>query len=437
MSSESPIDTSEIEIEIVEEGQNDHRLSCTIPSRLVLQIREKLKAGGLEQTDQQLANLMAKICIEEGQNRLGSDSIWGATPLTDAPPQLKEGEPFKVAFMVDSLVDFTHPDWKTIEVIRPICDIDDAAIEEEMIQQCNQVGSRTSSQDGLAEGDEFVANLQMWGAEAPRVPLMHAVKCVMRIPEPGKPLMVNNIPLDKIAPQLIGHKAGDTVTCSAPSPDLLSMILPPGSPAEATIEILETSRITPATVDEVVSHYGTPNETILRQQIRLSLKNRAESEQEFSLIQQFFNAALDVVDIPVPQRIIEKNASVTFANIKQNLTAAKIDEAEQDLIIEKHRASIMNRIERNLRKHALALHLRKEVNISISERQINDHINFLAQSQNRRPEDLRNELVKSGAISKISVQLLENQVAEKMLEKVRIKDMPIAEFNSMNESSES
>ena len=76
-----------------------------------------------------------------------------------------------------------------------------------------------------------------------------------------------------------------------------------------------------------------------------------------------------------------------------------------------------------IRRRALNGVLRNQLQIAISEQQVQARIRELAALQNKRPEEIRKELVDADMISTISAQVAESQITEHALTLARIKDI--------------
>jgi FKBP-type peptidyl-prolyl cis-trans isomerase (trigger factor) len=58
----------------------------------------------------------------------------------------------------------------------------------------------------------------------------------------------------------------------------------------------------------------------------------------------------------------------------------------------------------------------------VTEDEVNSRIAFMAWQQNRRPEKLRQEYIRSGEIENLYLQLREQKTLDKILEKAKVTE---------------
>ena len=76
-----------------------------------------------------------------------------------------------------------------------------------------------------------------------------------------------------------------------------------------------------------------------------------------------------------------------------------------------------------LRRRAVIAKLRKELSIGLHEQNVQDRIRQLASLQNKRPEDLRKELIDAGLIGSITEQVVEAKITELALTQASIVEV--------------
>ena len=76
------------------------------------------------------------------------------------------------------------------------------------------------------------------------------------------------------------------------------------------IEIKELLRTTPATIQEVLDEYGTPNEEILLMQIRTSLQKRFEFNQKLFMINPLMERIASQIEYTPPKRVVNRMVGI-------------------------------------------------------------------------------------------------------------------------------
>ena len=422
------IDPAEIEIKVTELEAPDTQLDFNIPARLVKRIHKKLKKGGHNYNNEQMVSLLSKICIDEGNSRLQKDSIFGPKPLNDVePPIFNKNEAFQLSIVIDFAPEIDLPDFASIEIERPIKDVSEQMIDAEMYEQQLDAGISESHDGELEYGDEIRCSFSLKIIESDKL-LLENEDCLLRIPAQDAPVIVGGLPLQELAGELRGSKTGDSISVELDVPDSFPDPTYRGAPALCLVEILEASRITPATVEDVVDKYGSPNETVLRTQIKLSLKTRVEREQKTVMINQLFDRLTEEIDFPISQRIVTDQFQQLMKNVPKPEHDAEHDAEHSDEEIEKklseREEKLHQRAQRQVQRNTLGAILRRELDIVVGEDDLQEQILVMAESRGLRPEDARQEAMEKNWMGALFGKALEQRISYRLFEEVQIKDVP-------------
>jgi FKBP-type peptidyl-prolyl cis-trans isomerase (trigger factor) len=72
----------------------------------------------------------------------------------------------------------------------------------------------------------------------------------------------------------------------------------------------------------------------------------------------------------------------------------------------------------------------EDLRVGVSDAEINSRIAQMAFQRNVRPEQLRAELIKSNQIGGIYTQIRDHKVADVLISKAKVTEMPVDEFNA-------
>ncbi|MDP7030384.1 MAG: hypothetical protein QF733_09210 [Phycisphaerales bacterium] len=417
---ESPaINPDEIQVELDREDPPDRFYTITMPAHCVVQITERLDAAGEPHEGERLRKLLTTICIEEAVGRLEIESLWGPAPMA---PEGEPGDPTKGDFIVRVAIDerpeVAWPAWNSFNFERPCMDISDAMVEAELTEQRLNAGERSETPGPLAVGEEAACEVCVTpdgsaGAEQP-------FTSTIRIPPSGQPAMVEGRPLPGLAEQLIGAGVGDTVEAVCPGAG------PGGGPLRVTAQIQQAWRVTPSTIEEVVTALGMPNEAILRMNIRTSMEARFKDAQRAHLVDQVFTALAEQVDIPISNRILAVRLRERAGQMAQKLQAAG-HSREETIEIMKDAGPEQEAITRShLKRNAIVNLIRPVFELGIAEQDVAAEIQKLAAAQGRRPEDLRKEIVDANQIDMVANRVFEQKIADRILAEATVVDVPVA-----------
>ena len=396
-----PVDTSKIKIEITAIDAPDYRIDFEMPAELVSEIYGRLKDGGFDYNVQQMTSLLTKICIDEGMIRFDKNSIWGPKPMPDSVPGIfSEDTPF----VFSAIVDETPLEWidniESIPIKRRIFKANEELIENELFEQQLLFGSREAHIGVLAYGDEITckATLRVVGKDEPEFSIDD---CKIQIPKEGQPLIIGNFQCNA-GDQLRNAQVGDNTICFELDNKHLELVL-----VNMTAE-----RITPCQIEEVLKQYGTPNETILKTQIKLSLQRNFDRSNETMMRRQLFEYLLKTIDIPISSRIIDEH----FVDL------CKKEQGENELN-EEDRSKLLKRAQKSVKKSVITSCFQKKFDIYINEQDIQQQICDIAESRRVRPEEIKEEFVSGGKMDTLAALVKEKKIFKHLLDKMVFSDI--------------
>lgn len=428
MSDPLPIDPADIQMDLAELSPCERRLVFDVPARQAKRFHKKLKKSGEDASPEETARHLTNFCIEQGLKRFDIKPIWGPIPTPGVDTQaFRAGFPFSLSIDVDDSPEVEWPDFSTLEIIRPVRSISDEMIDAEMREQCRDAGKKAQREGEIQQDDDVVFRVTLT-EEGSDAPLYVQEQARIRVPGESGTASIFDIQVDGLASKIIGCDVGDTVRVEATVPD--EYIDPTLCGADVLIEmqILEASSIEPATVEEVLKQYGSPNESILRQQIRMALDSKATRDQHTVIAGQVFEQLANSTDIPLPQRVETDfcNSVAASAQSAMERRGCSKDAIEQRLAEKEDRIRTIGI--QLARRRAISNLLCHHFEIQIGEEELIGQIAELAAEQGRRPEDLRKEIMATGRLHGVSVTVMERKSVETLLEQVTLTDMPAEEW---------
>jgi len=411
----TPIDPKEIKIEFSKLDPPDFRIDYEIPQKLTKRIYKKLKKGGFNYDEQQMIGLLTQICVSEGMERLDQKTIWGPKPMPDSPPITYSVErPFTFSSIVDT---FTADDKYEIDVIpieRLNIDITDEMIDAELYDQQLEIGVRKSHAGVLEYGDVVVGTATLT-IEGENDAEFNIEECNIRIPKTGQTTVVGGFQLEDAGEQLRGIQPDGFISVGVSIPQSHPNAEFRGKPAILQIDVDSVDRITPASIDEVMEQYGTPNETILRTQIQLSLKRNFDRENDFLMLNQMYVHLGETLDIPIPDRIIESRfAELCEKEQEHDPDSSELSEETKEFFLKKAKFSSLRR--------AITVRMQEFLDLRVSENDIEDQIRNIAELRRERPEDVRAEFVSEDKIHFLGNMSMEYKIFNRLKENMEFKD---------------
>lgn len=427
MDSNSPlIDPAEIMIEINKLDVPDYRLDCEIPARFVKRIHKKLKKRGENYGDKKMVEFLSKICIDEGIRRLGEKSIWSPEqPENAKQPTFSTTRPFRISVIIDVMPKIDLPDFSSIEIERSVFEESEESVDSELHEQCLEAGTPHPYDGELEYGDEIKCTfaITIVGKEKP---LIKQEDCHIRVPAPRMPVIACGMIIPDLSDILQGHQCGDTITLDTEVPESFPHPFHRGRPAQLTITINETSRITPASVEEIVTQYGSHNELILRKQIRMSLRTRTDRSRNQSMSTQLLNKIHDKIEVSIPERIIKSRLKQRIDFITKSMQDSELSEEEIAEELSQRSDHILQDVKHNLKHSAILVILQRALDIKVGEDDVQEQIRIIAEARRQRPEVIREEAMGKNQMDRFYGPSLERKISEQLLKKVQIKDITLS-----------
>ena len=404
-------DHGEIILTSSEIHPNHWRMEAEVPAEQVKRFGRQLRGVKADIHPQEVATLLVKVLIDEGLDRIGRTSYMyrTLTPETESPI-LHPEKPFCGSFDVDGFAQPQWPDFSAIKIREDSIEVTDALVEQEMLDQRLDAGTRTPLEGPLEAGDEIVADViaRIPGHEKPAI---EASGITLRIPERGGFLNTGGILLPG-GESLHGHRPEEDVRFESSLPTNLFDPELQGQPLEVDIRITSATRVSPATEEFVAAQYGSPNVEILKTQIRFALKQRLADEQNKTIFEQFLPQLQKMVPIELPDFAIEEmTKKKRLPPLLEKLRAKGLDEEATKKAVQKAWPSMKADAHRVFGRQILVKMLAQHLKVRTSEEDLLKTIRFEAARLGKRPEDLRKELVDNGTIGPYSEKTLELKIA--------------------------
>lgn len=238
----------------------------------------------------------------------------------------------------------------------------------------------------------------------------------------------------EIEEQLIGKKKGDVVEIK--DVPLLDEQGNEKGKADVTITILEVyKRVVPEFNDEFVKKLGLgENVEEAKKKIREDLEKKFKEDEKRELEQKIIDELVKDYDFPVPQSLVEAELEALLQDYARQLQAFGIQPNQEMLIAA--REGLKQTAEKNVRLMFIINKIAEKEDIKVTEEEINEEIQKLAQAYNTTPEEIRKTLEEQGLLPNITFGVLRQKVLEKVIEKANIKEISREEFEKRMKEQE-
>jgi len=231
---------------------------------------------------------------------------------------------------------------------------------------------------------------------------------------------------EEIEKELIGKKSGDKVHLE--NVPLYNEKGEEIGKATVDIEILEVKKkILPQFNDDFVKQLGLgENVEEAKKKIREDLENQVKQAKEAELKQKILDKLAQQYDFEVPTSLLQAELEVLLQNYMKQLEQFGI-KPNQDMVMAAAQGLEATAI-KNVKLMFVINKIAEKEKVEVSEEEINQEIEKLAQSYQTTPEQIKQVLEERGAIANIRYDILKEKVLELLKEKANIIEMTKEEY---------
>jgi trigger factor len=248
--------------------------------------------------------------------------------------------------------------------------------------------------------------------------------------------VVAGILVDDLGRQLSGKKLGEAVTIQATGPQRHENEKIAGQPVTLELAITRVQRLAPMPVAELVESMGLGTEEALRDRIREALQHRADAEQRSVMAQQVVGALLEKVDIELPPRLSSRQAASIVQRRAMDLVQRGVPREDIEQHLAELRAASEQQAQHELKQLFVLDAVARELEVEVSEAEVNGRIAQIAAHQGMRPERLREQMRQSGQLDQLFIQLREEKAVATLLKEAKITEVSPEEWRKEQSAGE-
>ena len=407
-----PIDISKIKIEITELEAPDYQLDFEVPVDLISEISNRIIEGGLTYDEQQMGSLIVQICIDEGMQRLNRDSAWGTRLLKKSMGKYSIDRPFTFSAVVDTLPEGEIP-INDVPIQRNQIQVDDAFVDSEMKEQQLSFGTKDAFNGALAYGDEIECNVSITINDVDE-PVASIEKYALRIPSEHQTFSITGLPLASLGAELRGCQSNEELSFHIDFPNDYAAKAFQGKSGTVHLTNCTFFRITPSSMEHVLEQYGTPNETILRTQIKMSLQHNFDRENTNFMMRQFYAYLSENIEMPFSKRIISSQF--------QEMCKKELEASGEEELTDQQKNILMQRATANVKRLTINVWIQRTYELGVSEEDIDKQTTILAEERRVRPSDIKEEFLAEDKINILSNMASERKIFDRLQDKMIFTD---------------
>ena len=235
--------------------------------------------------------------------------------------------------------------------------------------------------------------------------------------------------VDDFSTQFGSPKAGQTATVKTTGPANHEVEKIRGAALTITFTVERVDRIIPAPTGQIVAAFGMTDEAQLKEAIKGRLQQRAEVQQQVAMRSQIAQHLIDQTTMELPQRLTASQAARTLESRRMELMYRGVDAMQIEEHLSELRAASDQQAARELKLFFILNKVAEDLNVSVTEGEMNARIAQMAAERNVRPDKLRQEIIQSNRVGAVFQQIREHKTIDTILAKAKITEMKVDEYN--------
>ncbi len=374
-------------------------------------IEKRFNKDVREQVRLQMIGLAMDQAIEQTKlETLGEPDI----KLEDI--QLPEQGPLAFEFEVEIQPSFDLPALEGIEITENEVQITDKDIDEQIENYRWQLASlKEVSADGKTEKNDHIEADTTFevGTEPPIV--KHDTPVDLR-PQP-----VEGVQFNELADQLAGLKIGDSKAIEVTVPDTHSNEAWRGKTAKLNVTVKKIFRwVLPELNETLVKQCGYDSLPNWRDAIKTELEARKGQQVRRDMEEQVRKYLLSSVPIDVPAGVADRQTNrVLYRHVlelRQMGIPPMLIEQKLDDLKTRARSKAID----DMKLFFIFDKIARQYEIKVPDEEVNGVIASMAAQSGRRPERMREEMIREGMYDNVIDMIRERKVLEKLIEKAKI-----------------
>lgn len=348
---------------------------------------------------------------------------------------IESGKPLVFSLEIEVVPDFEMPALEGREIRRPVVEITDEMITKEVTRQCRLAGDVVDVHDGFTGGDRLIGPGSVV-KEGETEPFFRHDQIDILIPDEdnGGRGQVLGLFIDGLRDMALKANIGDTLTIDAVGPDGHELEHIRGKNLTISVQIRQGLRLIPASPESLVERFGFESEEMLREQVRMAVEQRIAAEQQAAMREQVGEQLDEAITIALPERMTEAQASRMLERVRLDMLHQGKPADEIETKLAELRSDAMEHSQQRLKRMFVLHRISRHLKIEVSEQEVNAYIYQMAMQRNERPEKVRQELIQTGAINQVAMQVRDHKTLDQIIAKASITDVSAEEWNKTHEA---
>ncbi len=364
-----------------------------------------------------------KLLAEATESAIKDENIdmIGSEPDVDVDAiEMPESGPLKFEFEVEVRPEFELPKLENIPVEKPKTEITDQQVDQEVEELRKNAGVWKPAEGAKAEkDDQVIAEVKIVIDGNKENAKTEGAQIFVR--ETG---MVAGVPVSDLDKLLEGVKAGDTKKTSVDIPKTFYNEELRDKKVDLEIKVEDIKKLEPAELNEgFFSRFGVKDLDELKNSIREHAEDMVERQIRTAMAEDIRSYLLENTDFDLPGDIVADQSARLLQRQYINMMMQGMDREKIEQQMEQLRTSSEEQAIEQLKMFFIMDKVADELKVEVDESEVNNYIAQVAAQRGRRPEKMREDMIKDGSLAQFTLQVREDKCIQQLLEKADIKEV--------------
>ncbi|HET6249260.1 MAG TPA: trigger factor [Tepidisphaeraceae bacterium] len=341
-------------------------------------------------------------------------------PEFDSQEQIKlpDDGPLNYSFSVEVQPNIAIPDFANLKVKKPKITITEANIDQAMQNLREQQGTLVPVEDrGVETGDYLTADVHI-KVDGNVVGHTHDGQIVARA---GR---IGGLQVDDLDKQLAGASGGETRTITVKAPDTHPTEALRGKDVQIEVGIKDIKRLELAELNETfLEDLGFENQQELRDALREQMDEKINFDIQQAMREQVSRFLLENTQVDLPNKMSTQQADRVVQRRAIDLLQRGMPREQVEANVEKLRAGAQDEAVRELKLFFILQKIAGDMDVDVSEGELNGRVAMLAAQRDQRPEKLKQTMTADGSLQNLYVQMREQKAVDQILTKAQVEEI--------------
>ena len=346
---------------------------------------------------------------------------------------LEEGKPLTFELEVEVMPDFDLPVFDDITLTRPVIEVTDKHINDEIETQKIRNGNLEPIEGKASKGD-FLIGPAVVHLNGNTEAFYTTEQTRISIPAKNEGGEMLGLHIDDLGATVEGSVVGDELTITTKGHDEHELEDVRGADVVITFNVVQAVRVNPLADEELSAAFGLDSLDTVKEQVKLALEQRRDKDQAAVLRRQATDEIANRVEMELPEKTSAMQADRDLQRLRTELqSSGRLTLEEVETEVAKVRHGSAEESKKRLKKYFILSKLAEHFHISVSEMEVNSRIAEIAMQNGVRPEEMRNRLAQQGQLGQIQAVVQEDKAADQLVAACTVTDMPVEDWQAMQE----